>query len=79
MLNKDCIWYLASVVDSEKNSKMIQEIPTVQVFIDIFSNDLPWMLHSKEIEFIVDLIHGVSLIFKTPYLIASIELKELKV
>ena len=80
MINKDCLAYLACVVDTtiEQKSKP-EDIPVVNEFLDVFSEDLPGLPQDREIEFVIDLLPGTAPISKAPYRMAPSELKELKV
>ena len=55
MLNKGCIGYLASVVDTtvEQNLKP-EDVSVVQEFLEVFPEDLPGFPPDREIEFVID-------------------------
>ncbi len=55
-----------------------EDIPIVREFADVFPAELPGMPPDREIEFVVDLILGTTLISKAPYRMAPAKLKELK-
>ena len=50
----------------------------VQEFMDVFSEELPGLLPSREVEFTIELIPGVAPISVSPYRMAPVELHELK-
>ena len=79
MLKKGCQGYLAHVLDTEVRVKMLEDIPVVGEFPDVFPDDLPGLPPDREIEFSIDLIQGATPISKAPYRMAPVELKELKV
>ena len=55
----------------------LMDIPIMREFFDIFSDDLLGLPPDKDI-FSIDLIPSTGPIFKAPYQMALIELKELK-
>ena len=75
LLWKDYQGFLAYVV-SDENDLKLEDIPVVRDFP--YANDLPSLPPKMEVEFTIDLVPGTTLIFKTPYRMALVELKELK-
>ena len=75
LLRKDYQGFLAYVV-SDENDLKLEDIPVVRDFP--YANDLPSLPPKMEVEFTIDLVLGTTLIFKTPYRMALVELKELK-
>jgi hypothetical protein len=54
------------------------EVPVVNEFPDVFPEDLPGLPPDRDIEFVIDLKPGTTLIYKTPCRMATPELAELK-
>jgi hypothetical protein len=54
------------------------EVPVVNEFPDVFPEELPGMPPDRDIEFVIELKPGISPIYKTPYMMATSELAELK-
>jgi hypothetical protein len=54
------------------------EVPVVNEFPDVFLEELLGMPPNRDIEFVIELKPGTSLIYKTLYRMATIELAELK-
>jgi hypothetical protein len=50
----------------------------VRDFLDVFPEELLGMPPDTEVEFVIDLLPGIALIFKRPYRMSVEELKELK-
>jgi hypothetical protein len=50
----------------------------VNEFLDVFPEELPGMPPDRDIEFVIDLMHGNAPIYKSPYRMATTELAELK-
>ena len=63
----------------EQHPPTLSEIPVVREYTEVFPNDLPGLPPDREIEFVTDIQPGTSPIYKTPYRMAPLELKELKV
>jgi hypothetical protein len=57
----------------------VKDIPVVCEYPDVFPDDLPGMPPDRDIEFIIELQPGTTLIFKRPYLMPPNELAELKI
>jgi hypothetical protein len=49
----------------------------VSEFPDVFPEELPGMPPDQDIEFVIELIPGSTLIYKSPYRMATAELVEL--
>ncbi|XP_073061840.1 uncharacterized protein [Primulina eburnea] len=57
LLYKGCVGYLASVVDTRKDSRIqLQDIDVVQDYPDVFEEDVPGLPPDQEVEFVIDLI-----------------------
>jgi hypothetical protein len=54
------------------------EAPMVNEFPDVFPEELPGILPNRDIEFLIELKHGTTPIYKTPYRMATPELAKLK-
>ena len=78
MLRKGCQGYLAYVVETEKEGILVDEIPVVREFPDVFPNDIAGLPPDREVEFTIDLIPGTEPISIPPYRMASTELREIK-
>ena len=79
MLRKGCQGYLAYVVETGKEGTMVDEIPVVREFPDVFPYDVAGFPPEREVEFTIDLIPGTEPISIPPYRMAPTELRELKV
>ncbi|KAL8155190.1 hypothetical protein AgCh_000534 [Apium graveolens] len=69
--------YLAHVMDVEKESVRIEDIPIVRNYPDVFPDELPGLPPDREIEFTIDLAPGMEPVSKAPYRMAPVEMKEL--
>ncbi|XP_070008646.1 uncharacterized protein [Nicotiana sylvestris] len=78
MIRKGCIYHLVRVQDVEVESPTIQSILVVNKFPDVFSDELPGLPLEREIEFSIDLQPDTHPISIPPYIMAPVELKELK-
>ena len=78
MLRKRCQGYLAYVVETGKEGTLVDEIPDVREFPDVFLDDIAGLPLDREVEFTIDLIPGTELISIPPYRLAPAELRELK-
>ena len=78
MLRKGCQGYLAYVVKTRKEGTLMDEIPVVKEFPDVFSDDIIGLSPNREVDFTIDLIPGTESISIPPYRMAPVELRELK-
>ena len=71
--------YLVVIYEiTEDMKKIIEDISVVNEFSDVFSEELPGLPPSREVDFVIDLMAGSQPIFKSPYRMTPIELKKLK-
>ena len=78
MLRKGCQGYLAYVVETEKEGTLVEEIPVVREFPDVFPDDIAGLPPDREVEFTIDLIPGTEPISTPLYRMAPAELREIK-
>ena len=78
MLRKGCQGFIAYVVETGKEGTMVDEIPVVREFPDVFPDDIVGLPPEREVEFTIDLIPGTEPISIPPYRMAPAELRELK-
>ncbi|KAL0462067.1 UNVERIFIED_CONTAM: Retrovirus-related Pol polyprotein from transposon.6 [Sesamum latifolium] len=78
LMLEGCEAYLAHVIDSEKVTPTLEEIPVVRDFPDVFPDDLSDLPLHREVDFAIETLPGVAPISITPYRMAPIELQELK-
>ena len=70
MLRKACQGYLTYVVETEKEGTLVDEIPVVREFPDVFLDDIAGLPPDREVEFTIDLILGTEPMFIPPYKMA---------
>jgi hypothetical protein len=56
----------------------LENLLVVQEFANVFLEELPGFLPKRELEFTIDLKHGIDMIIRMPYRISTLELNELK-
>ncbi|KAK4382892.1 Transposon Tf2-12 polyprotein [Sesamum angolense] len=78
LMLEGCEAYLAHVIDAEKVSPTLEEIPVVRDFPEVFPDDLPGLPPHREVNFTVETLPGVAPISIAPYRMAPVELQELK-
>ena len=78
MVRKGCEAYLAYVMDTKKVEPRLSDIPTVSDYLDVFPEEFLGLPPQGEIEFAIDIIPGATPTSITPYRMAPVELKELK-
>jgi hypothetical protein len=65
-------------VTKEALEAKLEEIPIVRDFVNVFPEELLGLPPDREIEFTIDLLPSTRPISKAPYMMASLELRELK-
>ena len=78
IVRKECEAYLAYVIDTIKARPSVFDILTVSDFPNVFPEELPGLPPHREIEFAINVVPGATPASITPYRMASLELKELK-
>ena len=78
MLRKGCQGYLAYVVEKGKEGTLVDEIPVVREFPDVFSDDIAGLPPEREVELTIDLIPRTEPIYIPPYRMDPTELRKLK-
>nr|GEX39646.1 putative reverse transcriptase domain-containing protein [Tanacetum cinerariifolium] len=80
-LLKGCPIFLAHVTTKEaegkSKEKRLDDVPIVQDFLEVFPEDLPGILPTRQVEFQIDLVPGVAHVARAPYRLAPSEMKEL--
>ena len=72
-------WVLDKCGHETKEQRLkLEDILVVNEFPEVFPEELPRLPSNREIEFKIDLLPETSLILKAPYMMAPLELKELK-
>ncbi|XP_070672116.1 uncharacterized protein [Malus domestica] len=79
LLSKGCQGYLAHVVLNDDALSSVEDVCVVRYYPDVFPEDLPGFPPYREVEFVIDLLPGVNPISLTPYRMAPVELRELKI
>ncbi|XP_070045301.1 uncharacterized protein [Nicotiana tomentosiformis] len=78
MISKGSIYHLVRVQDVEAKPLALRSVSIVNEFLDIFFDELRSIPPKREIEFAIDVLIGIQLIYIPPYRMAPAELKELK-
>ena len=77
MLRKGCQGYLVYVVETGKEGTLVDEIPVIREFPDVFLNDIAGLPPDRKMEFTIDLIPGIEPFSIPPYRLAPTELREI--
>ena len=66
------------VIDTKREESSLFDIHIVCDYPDVFPEELPGLLPQREMKFTIDVVHGATPASITPYRMAPLELKELK-
>nr|GFB36868.1 putative reverse transcriptase domain-containing protein [Tanacetum cinerariifolium] len=61
----------------KSKEKQLEDVPIVRDFSEVFSEDLPGLPPTRQVEFQIDLIPGAAPVARAPYRLAPSEMKEL--
>ena len=65
-------------METRKEGTLVDEIPIVREFPDVFPYDIIGLPPDREVEFTIDWIPGTEPISIPPYRMAPVELREIK-
>nr|GEV35206.1 putative reverse transcriptase domain-containing protein [Tanacetum cinerariifolium] len=63
--------------EDKSKEKRLKDVPVVQDFPEVFPEDLPGLLPTRQVEFYIDLIPGAAPVARAPYRLAPSKMKEL--
>ncbi|GJZ77537.1 putative reverse transcriptase domain-containing protein [Tanacetum coccineum] len=69
--------FLAHVMKKEPLEKRLQDVTVIRDFPEVFPNDLLGLPPPRQVKFRIELIPGAAPVARTPYRLASSEMKEL--
>ncbi|WMV45516.1 hypothetical protein MTR67_038901 [Solanum verrucosum] len=78
MISKGCIYHIVRVMDVESKVSYFELVPVISEYLDVFPDDFPDIPLEREIDFGINLLPDTQPISIPPYIIAPVELKELK-
>nr|GEY38314.1 putative reverse transcriptase domain-containing protein [Tanacetum cinerariifolium] len=77
---KGCHVFLAHITEKKPKDKLkdkqLEDVLTVKDFLEVFHEDLPGLLLTRQVEFQIDLVPGVALIARAPYRLALSKMKK---
>ena len=78
MISKGYLYHIVWVKDSSSETPILESVPIVCEFLEVFPKDLPRVPFEKKIDFGIDLLPNTQPISIPPYRMAPTELKEFK-
>ena len=78
IISKGCIYHIVRFKDLESDISLIESVPIVKEFLEVFPHEFLGIPPEHEIDFGINLIPDMNTISIPPYGMASAELKELK-
>ncbi|GJW53839.1 putative reverse transcriptase domain-containing protein [Tanacetum coccineum] len=80
-IKRGCPIFLAQVTKKEtkdkSEEKRLEDVPTVQEFLEVFPEEFPGLLPMRQVEFQIDLVLNAAPVARSPYRLAPSELQEL--
>ena len=77
-LRKGCKAFLPLVIDSKRGQVNLEDILVIKEFPDVFPKELSSLPPEREVDLSIEVVQGMTPIFRAPYHMAPTELKELK-
>ncbi|GJX68779.1 hypothetical protein Tco_0304506 [Tanacetum coccineum] len=75
---RGCPIFLIQMTDKkEAEKKLIEVVHVLRDFVDVFPEDLPGLMSTRQFEFHIELMLGAAPIARAPYHLALPEIKEL--
>ena len=78
MLRRGCQGYLIVVRDTKVDKRVVENMPIMFEFPDVFPKELPGLPPERKIEFYIDVVSNIYSISLPLYRMTPIKLKELK-
>ena len=69
---------MAIVKDTTTEKTSILDVPITCEILDVFPYELPYLPPHRDIEFCIDVVSDTAFISMSPYIMASVKLRELK-
>ncbi|GJT99969.1 putative reverse transcriptase domain-containing protein [Tanacetum coccineum] len=69
--------FLAHVTEKEPSERLLEDVPVVCEFPEVFPDDLPRLPPPRQVEFRIELMPGAAPVARAPYHLAPSEMKEL--
>ncbi|GJS62901.1 putative reverse transcriptase domain-containing protein [Tanacetum coccineum] len=73
--------YGATITEKKTEKKLeekrLEDVPIVRDFLEVFPEDLPGLLPTRQVEFQIDLVPSVALVARSPYRLAPSKMQEL--
>ncbi|GKF33911.1 hypothetical protein Tco_0107111, partial [Tanacetum coccineum] len=80
-VERGCVFFLAQVTKKEtkdkSEEKRLEDVPTVQKFLEVFPKDLPGLTPTRQVEFQIYLVPGAAHVARSSYRLAPSKLQEL--
>eukprot|EP00253_Pinus_taeda_P011347 PITA_11347 len=80
-IKKKCQIYAIQVgyADSKDKTTMLENIPVIQEFVDVFPEEIPGLPPKRDIDFTIELVPRAAPVSRAPYRMSIPELTELKI
>ncbi|GJS50446.1 putative reverse transcriptase domain-containing protein [Tanacetum coccineum] len=78
-VKRGCHLFLAHVTENKPKERLMEDMPVIRDFLEVFPKELPGLPPPIQVEFRIDLVPGAAPIARAPYRLASSEMKELLV
>ncbi|GJS62590.1 putative reverse transcriptase domain-containing protein [Tanacetum coccineum] len=79
-IDQGCQGFLIQMMMEEETEipeRLIEDVPVVRDFPEVFLEDLPGLPPTRQVEFHIELIPGAAPVARTPYRLATADMKEL--
>lgn len=78
MISKECVFHVVKVKDLESEAPLLESVPVLKDFPEVFLDNLSEIPHEWEIDFLIDLLPNKEPIIIHSYQMVLTKLKKLK-
>nr|GEW61451.1 putative reverse transcriptase domain-containing protein [Tanacetum cinerariifolium] len=78
-VERGCHLFLAHMTEKKPKKKRLEDMPVIRDFPEVFSEELLGLPPPRQVEFQIDLVLGAAHVARTPYRLATSEMRELSV
>ncbi|GKA84343.1 putative reverse transcriptase domain-containing protein, partial [Tanacetum coccineum] len=76
-IKRGCHLFLAHVTEKNPKEKLLEDVPIIRDFPEVFHDDLSGLPPLRQVEFRIDLVPGAAPVARAPYCLAPSEMREL--
>nr|GEU91958.1 retrotransposable element Tf2 [Tanacetum cinerariifolium] len=76
-IERGCHLFMEYVTEKKSKEKRLEDMHVIRNFLEVFPEEFPGLPPPRQVEFRIDLVHGVAPVARAPYRLAPSEMREL--